>query len=37
MVGDPASAITNKLEMEGKEHFEFSSIGGEGGGCGYPY
>lgn len=32
VVGEPASAITNKFEMEGREHLEFSSIGGEGGG-----
>lgn len=32
MVGDRASAITNKLEIEGREHFGVSSTGGDGGG-----
>lgn len=30
-MGDPASASPSRLEMEGKEHFDASSIGGDGG------
>lgn len=36
VVGEPASAITSRLEMEGNEHLDVSSMGGDGGGCGYP-
>jgi hypothetical protein len=29
--------MTSKFEMEGREHLEESSMGGDGGGCGYAY
>lgn len=30
----PASAYTSNVEIEGSEHFELSSTGGDGGGAG---
>lgn len=31
-VGEPASAKPSKFEIDGKEHFDVSSMGGDGGG-----
>lgn len=36
-VGEPPSARPSKLEIDGREHLEVSSIGGEGGPCGCAY